>query len=94
MKATKSKKLLRFQQVKALVGLSRTQIWRMEQKGNFPRRVQISARAVGWKSGEVQEFIESRKTVSGGGVPQVIPKFDTNPEGETYKAKCNCLGGR
>ncbi|MCF7981865.1 MAG: AlpA family phage regulatory protein [Pseudomonadales bacterium] len=60
---TKSQKLLRFPQVKELVGLSRSQIWRLEQQGHFPRRVQISNRAVGWKSGQIEEFINSRAAV-------------------------------
>jgi len=69
MKATiRYQSLLRFPEVKALVGLSRTQIWRMEQQGLFPRRVQISNRIVGWKSDDIEKFINSRAVVNGGRV--------------------------
>lgn len=52
-----SKKLLRFHEVKKLVGLSRTTIWRLERQGKFPRRKQISENAVAWLDEEIQRWI-------------------------------------
>jgi prophage regulatory protein len=58
-------KLLRFKEVKQLIGLSRSSIWRLEKSGNFPRRRRLSSLAVGWLSSEVESWIDSRKSVGG-----------------------------
>ena len=42
------------------VGLSRTSIWRLESRGEFPRRRQISPQRVGWIKSEVVDWTESR----------------------------------
>jgi len=44
-------------------GLSRTTIWRLERKGEFPLRVALSDRRIGWKEEEVIKWLESRDTV-------------------------------
>lgn len=52
--------IIRLPEVKARCGLSRSEIYRREALGLFPRRVSLGARSVGWVSSEVQEFIEAR----------------------------------
>jgi len=52
--------ILRFPEVKALSGLSRSTIWRLEREGLFPRRVQLSPNAVGWKKSDISQWLESR----------------------------------
>ena len=52
-------KLLPFNQVKALTGLSRTTIWRYEQAGNFPLHVVLSSRCVRWKESEVLAWMQN-----------------------------------
>ena len=52
--------ILRRPDVAAATGLRKTQIDRLEARGEFPRRRRLSARAVGWRSDEVQEWIDSR----------------------------------
>jgi len=47
--------------VQKLVGLDRSQIWRLEQEGDFPRRIQLGKNTVGWDRDEVLQWIESRK---------------------------------
>ncbi|XOF34524.1 MAG: helix-turn-helix transcriptional regulator [Candidatus Electrothrix sp. YB6] len=42
-------------------GLSRTTIWRMEKNGDFPGRVRISKRNIGWYSDEVMDFVNQRQ---------------------------------
>jgi len=44
-------------------GLSRTTIWRLERKGIFPRRIQLSPGRVGWDSDSVETWVKSRPTV-------------------------------
>ena len=53
-------KLLTLRQVAELVGLSRTTIWRLERSGQFPRRRQVSTKAVRWNQAEILDWINSR----------------------------------
>jgi prophage regulatory protein len=48
------------EQTCAATGLCRTSIWRLEQRGDFPRRRQISKNRVGWLVREIKEWAESR----------------------------------
>lgn len=52
--------ILRLPEVKARVGLSRSEIYRREGLGEFPKHVSLGARSVGWLSDEVQSWIETR----------------------------------
>lgn len=52
--------IIRLPDVRSRVGLSRSEIYRREALGQFPKRVKLGARSVGWVSSEVQEFIEAR----------------------------------
>jgi len=54
----------RKQTVSDLVPLSRSQIWRLERDGKFPRRIKLSDNAVGWDLEEIEQWLESRKAVS------------------------------
>ena len=62
-KARGRRVLLSIRQVIERTGLSGTTIWRMENRGEFPARVQISENRVGWYSDEIDEFIESRPRI-------------------------------
>jgi len=44
-------------------GLSKTTIWRLERKGAFPRRIQLSPGRVGWDSDSVETWVKSRPIV-------------------------------
>ena len=52
--------LLRLPAVLARVGVSRSTLYEMKARGDFPEPVQIGARAVGWRSTDVDEWLESR----------------------------------
>lgn len=52
--------LLRRPAVQDKTGLKETQIDELEKNNEFPKRVQISARAVGWVESEVDEWIHQR----------------------------------
>jgi predicted DNA-binding transcriptional regulator AlpA len=51
-------------QVIELTGLSRTTLWRLEKAGDFPQRIQISKRRVGWLGHEVNKWTETRRRVA------------------------------
>lgn len=47
-------------EVQALVGLSRTTLWRMEREGRFPLHLQLGHRRIGWIVDDIQNWINSR----------------------------------
>jgi prophage regulatory protein len=55
-----SPRLLRFPAVRERTGLSRSTIWRLEQRGQFPRHHQISANVVAWAEDEISGWIRAR----------------------------------
>lgn len=60
--------ILRLPQVQQVTGLSKSSIYAFVKEGKFPPPVQLSARAVGWSSSSVQEWIRQR--IGGSGVEQ------------------------
>jgi len=53
-------RILRERDVKHLTGLSRVTRWRMEKRGEFPRKVQLAVRCVGWPENEVLAWLRER----------------------------------
>ncbi len=53
-------RVLRQAEVCALTGLSRTTIWRLETRGDFPRRRKLGRQAVGWMEDEVRAWVDAR----------------------------------
>lgn len=53
-------KLIRIKTVCELTGLGKTSVYSIP---DFPKRVVLSRRAVGWKFSQVMSWIESRSTV-------------------------------
>jgi predicted DNA-binding transcriptional regulator AlpA len=49
---------------KRLVPLSDTTVWRMERRGEFPRRIHISEKRVAWRRSEIEEWLERRAVPS------------------------------
>jgi len=52
--------ILRKRQVEEMTGRSYSSLRRDMERGDFPKPVQIGPRAIGWRSGEVRGWIESR----------------------------------
>ena len=53
-------KLLRFPVVRERTGLSRSTIWRLERRGEFPKHHRIAPNIVAWSEIEVSRWIEQR----------------------------------
>ncbi len=53
-------RLLRFPVVRERTGLSRSTIWRLERRGEFPRHRRISTNVVAWVEEEVSGWIRNR----------------------------------
>lgn len=54
-------RIIRPGELAEMLGVSVQTIWRMEKRGELPERVNISKRAIGWKSDEIDEFVNSNK---------------------------------
>ena len=59
-KSTNPDKIIRVREVLELTGLSRTTLWRLEKKGQFPARLPLSSGSVGWRLKEIRSWIDSR----------------------------------
>lgn len=55
-----SNRLLRKNQVMSLTGLRSTMLWKLEQRGEFPKRVRITNRASAWPANEVESWVAQR----------------------------------
>jgi prophage regulatory protein len=44
---------------------SHVHIWRLERKGEFPKRIKLGERRVGWDLDEIMAWIEARKALRG-----------------------------
>lgn len=59
-------KTLRRPQVEELVGLSRSTLYEMMSRGEFPRPLRIGKRAVAWKQSTVIEWLSQRPRAGNG----------------------------
>jgi len=53
-------KIYRISDVKDMVGLSRSSIYAMMEKGTFPKQVRLGERSVGWLDTAIDEWIMDR----------------------------------
>ena len=60
MPQSSPERILRSREVQEMTGLSRTSIWRLERKGEFPARVPLTAGSVGWRYSEVNSWINQK----------------------------------
>jgi len=62
VKATKTKRdMLKRGDLQDITGLSASTIARLESKGQFPSRVQLSSKRVAWRRVEVEAWAEERR---------------------------------
>jgi prophage regulatory protein len=60
-KATQvAERLIRLREVMAKTGLSRSYVYALAQKGQFPKPVKLSERSVAWIEAEVLAWIDER----------------------------------
>jgi prophage regulatory protein len=46
-----------------ITSISRTQAWKLEKQGLFPKRVRLSNRSIGWKLSELLEWVNTQPRV-------------------------------
>ena len=59
-RVTQGIRILRLSQVIEITGLGKTKLYELQAAGEFPMRVQITPRSVGWVEGEVQAWLTQR----------------------------------
>ena len=56
-----TKRLIRFEDLRSKgISYSKTQLWRLEKRGQFPRRVAIGPGRHAWVESELDQFIADR----------------------------------
>ena len=55
---------IRRQELRKIVPLADTTVYEMEQRGEFPRRFNLSPRCVVWSLSEVEAWVEERRQAS------------------------------
>lgn len=55
-------RVIKCAEVQALTSLSRTSIYRYEKAGTFPKKIILTPNCIGWRLGEVLEWIASRQS--------------------------------
>lgn len=53
-------KILRLPDVRNQTGLSRSTIYLWVSQGNFPKPISLGGRAIGWCSGEIENWINQK----------------------------------
>ncbi len=66
-----NKNIIDIKKVIKKVDLSAVTIWRMERRGEFPSRIKIGHRRVGWVESELDEWLTDR--------PRVHKRINTPP---------------
>lgn len=54
-------KILGYVEVKALTGLSKVTIWRMFNRGEFPKPIRLSPSRVGFPEDEIAAWLQARR---------------------------------
>jgi prophage regulatory protein len=57
-------KILDWTALRRVIPISRSHIWRLERAGNFPARIRIGKRKIGWRASEVESWIDNRPSPS------------------------------
>lgn len=52
--------ILRPKQLAEYLSISLPTIWRLQQAGDFPKKIQLSKKSVGWFEDEITAWLESR----------------------------------
>lgn len=52
--------IMREPQVESATGLCRSTRWKLERDGKFPKRVNLTEKAVGWRTSDIRRWINER----------------------------------
>lgn len=75
-------RIIRIDAVTLATGLSVATINRKEKIGDFPKRLKIGSRAVGWKASSVQAWVENQK-----GIQTTTPSRSAGPSSASIQGR-------
>ncbi|MCK9619233.1 MAG: AlpA family transcriptional regulator [Methylobacter sp.] len=52
--------ILKLPRVIEKTGLSRSSVYDLKKRGLFPEAVKLSARAIGWREGDIEDWLNNR----------------------------------
>ncbi|EGR0550176.1 AlpA family phage regulatory protein [Vibrio cholerae] len=58
---TQQDRLIREKERLQLTTISRTQAWRLEKLGLFPKRIRLGSRSVAWRLSEITKWLNSQQ---------------------------------
>ena len=56
------RRVIRKRELFKMIPLSDVTVWRLEKKGEFPKRFTLGGRAVGWFADEIDEWLDAKAT--------------------------------
>ncbi len=59
------RRIIRRNELQRIVPFSMVHVWRLEKRGEFPKRIQLGPNAIGWFADEVAAWCESRIRAGG-----------------------------
>jgi prophage regulatory protein len=80
-------RILGLEDVEAMVSLSGDQISKLEQRDEFPRRVPLSSRRVGWVEAEVQDWIMARMKLRDDAMEAERLRWERMPPGVRHRLR-------
>lgn len=69
---TSHQRVLRKREVIERVGISGAQIYKLMGMNDFPKQIQLSERAVGWREADIDRWIKSRRLVGQHSDPEPV----------------------
>ena len=59
-------RVIRYPELFRKIGLSRSQVWRLEKQGDFPRSIQLGKNSKGWIEADVDTWLTERRAARHG----------------------------
>lgn len=56
-----SLKIIRADELAQELGVSKTTLWRMQQRNELPRPLQLSRRLTGWRRSQIEKWLEDKE---------------------------------
>ena len=58
-------RIIKIEEVQHLTGLSKSSIRRLQDSNDFPKRIQVTEKCVGWLLEDIEEWINTRPKIRG-----------------------------
>jgi prophage regulatory protein len=58
-------RILRPRELAGYVGLSLATLWRLRRRGDLPEPIRLSPGCVGWRSSDIERWLEAREAARG-----------------------------